>query len=288
MRYSFALTVLLCACSSPSPETQLEYDLTSAADRAKWTPIGLEYRGSVGPYAVYVATGTTQRFIGPRVLVPRGGGAMIMGAKNYFTGSSKAPMALLSMHSDKSGTLCTSSQPPEMNGGCTAAHDDSGGATSASPADGGALGDMASGWGGGCVGDTDGGDGYGNSGGYGNPGGYGSGGWKNPGCGDMGTGGGGDSDGGMTGGDSDGGMTGGGGGGASDGGMTGGGDGGTSADSSGDLVTVDFERALPVGSTIVIRKLSLGGSAARTAPNTPSVCCNKGGMCTLTSSTSIQ
>ena len=189
-----------CLGGSSAPATkQLDYDLTIETDRAQWKTEGLEYQGSVGPYAVYRVTADHQRLVGPRVIMPAGTSvATLQWAKNYFIASGGvASPATLTLRSGQV-MLCQGTQPPAMDGQCTPPSDQTGSPTGqvdmGPPAD---VADMASGWGSGCNpgsggsgggGYGGGGGGYGGSGGgsYSNPGGYGGGGWKDNGCGDGG------------------------------------------------------------------------------------------------------
>jgi len=295
---TFAGLVGGCSGSAPPVERQLEYNFTVAADRAKWKPEGLDYLGSVGPYAVYRVTASEQRLVGPRVAIPRGltGVAMIQGAKNYFSTSARSASAvLLSLRAGSGGEqlLCQHTQPPADEGSCTPPSDQTGSTPAPSmPGDGG---DMASGWGSACSQDggtsSHGGGGYGgskgggagsgwgngsgsNSGGYSNPGGWGNGGWNNNGCGDSdgGTGGGGNSDLGTSGG------------GDSDGGSGSDVDGGGPSDSDvGTDVAATFEHPAQVGSTVLLRKIVISGTLeARGQTSVPGICCHAG-QCSLDS-----
>jgi hypothetical protein len=217
-------TMVGCLGSSASQvETQLDYNFTVDADRAKWKFEGLKYQGSVGPYAVFQVTDPQQRITGPRVAIPGSDGvSVIASAKNYFINGTATEAAFgltangnmvvqckqqptnqgsCTMPSSNTGTTPTNPTPPpneagDLGGswgtGCNKAHD--GG--SASGGWGSSSGGSSGGWGGG------GGSGYGGSGGsgggggygggssgggsYSNPGGYGGGGWSNNGCSDMG------------------------------------------------------------------------------------------------------
>lgn len=65
---------------------QTRFDFTVRADRDLFTEEGMEFTGSVGPYAVYNITGDNPRLVGPRVTHDRvrDGLVMLCGASNYF------------------------------------------------------------------------------------------------------------------------------------------------------------------------------------------------------------
>lgn len=309
-----------CSTATPQATSQLEYDLTIDADRAQWRAEGLEYEGSVGPYAVYRVTGETQRFTGPRVRLG-GGTAMLQLAKNYFVvGARGAGQVTLSLETGGKSVV-RATQPPTEEGQCTGPSTQTGGmpAAATTTTDQPSAADAGTGkWGSGCAsgsGSSSGaggwgsgsgsgygsgsgsgsgygsgsgsgsGSGYGGGGGgggsYSNPGGYGGGGWKNSGCGDMGAGGGQHSGGGSDGGVS---TSGGGSGGS---GSVPGGNSGPSDSEGGTDTGATFTSPAPVGATVLLRKISLGGVEVRADDQAPVICCSKG-VCSLASGAPIQ
>jgi hypothetical protein len=75
--------------NSSIPVQQVEFDLTVNEDRAHFREEGLQYQGSVGPYAVYKVTAANPRLIGPYVEIrKRVGYAMLCGARSYFSSAS--------------------------------------------------------------------------------------------------------------------------------------------------------------------------------------------------------
>lgn len=91
--------------SSPPTQTpqqvtdQKEFDLTFAFDREQFTAIDLNYRESVGPYAVFEITGAAPRLVGPEVLYPTelGTTAMLCAASNYFSPDGSTLIGKLSL-----------------------------------------------------------------------------------------------------------------------------------------------------------------------------------------------
>ncbi len=65
---------------------QTRFDFTVKADRDLFAEDGVEFTGSVGPYAVYNVTSENPRLVGPRVTHDRvrDGMVMLCGASNYF------------------------------------------------------------------------------------------------------------------------------------------------------------------------------------------------------------
>lgn len=65
---------------------QTVFDFTVVADRALFREEGLEYFGTVGPYAIYEVTGDEPRLVGPRVRFDSAARGLVMlcGASGYF------------------------------------------------------------------------------------------------------------------------------------------------------------------------------------------------------------
>lgn len=65
---------------------QTSFDFTVVADRALFRQEGLEYFGTVGPYAIYEVTGEDPRLVGPRVRFDSAARGLVMlcGASGYF------------------------------------------------------------------------------------------------------------------------------------------------------------------------------------------------------------
>jgi len=71
---------------------QTRFDFSVRADRDLFVEDGLEFTGSVGPYAVFHVIGEDPRLIGPRVTHDRvrDGLVMLCGASNYFAAARDA------------------------------------------------------------------------------------------------------------------------------------------------------------------------------------------------------
>ena len=65
---------------------QTSFDFTVVADRALFREEGLEYFGTVGPYAIYEVTGDEPRLVGPKVRFDSSARGLVMlcGASGYF------------------------------------------------------------------------------------------------------------------------------------------------------------------------------------------------------------
>jgi len=320
--------VLGCSSDSTTPATsQLSFNLTVEADRAMWRAEGLQYQGSVGPYAVYTVTAAQQRLVGPRVILPSQSGiAVLASAQNYFIAGGQGGGAELALECAGKHVV-SSPQSPTKDGSCTGPSQSAGNAPT-SGADGGApaptppapasdlgsnnnwgssCGDAdagssggSSGSGGGGWGSGGGGGGYGSGGGgwggssgggsYSNPGGWNNGGWNNTGCGDMGSGtNGGNPPGGNnpSGGSTDAGVPGSSGGGGGSGGSGGSGSGPSDSNGGAD-VAVSFQHPAPVGSTVLIRSITIHSTqTTRSNDSAPGICCSSG-TCSLSSSGHIQ
>lgn len=295
---SGAATVVGCnsdlgAPSSGVVQSQVEYNMVIADDRAKFREQDLSYLGSVGPYAVYKITGAKPALIGPYVKAPSNYGyAMACGATHYFSvqKSLASPTASMQLRGGKAGQLVLVDVPqmPQDQGGCTTPKDSFG-----NP-----LPDMGTGGGGGSGGGTGsggtGGSGGGGAGGTGggDPGAGGGGtGCTSPegGCGTAGSGG--------TGGGGSGGTTGGTGGGGS--GNTGGGFGdngppgsggsgggatpgdGDSGDTGVTQIGLTMNPPPPMGSTVLVRRVALTAARQHNGSHVePNICC-KDNVCSL-------
>jgi len=240
--------------SSNVVEAQVEYNMVVADDRAKFREQDLKYLGSVGPYAVYRITGSDPRLIGPYVKAPTGYGyAMACGATHYFSAQTTAlsPPAALQLRGGLSGNtvLVDVPQMPQDQGGCTTPKD-----TFGNPVPDGGTGG-AGGTGGGGSGGSTGGDPGSGTGGTGctSP----EGGCGTPGGGSGGSGGTGGSSGGGTPGD------------------------GTGGDTGGHQIGMTMHPPLPVGSTVLLRRLALTAAQQHNGSHVePNICCT-GDVCAL-------
>jgi hypothetical protein len=262
------------------PLQQLEYDLTVAEDRARFVAEGLEYKGSVGPYAVYRVTSATPRLVGPWIETRKDsapGYAMLCGARHYFKAGAAASSvaATMTLYGGRAASvrLIGLAQEVTSDGQCTPPKDEFGKPV---PPGGGTTGGGTTGGGTTGGGTTGGGDTGG--GGTGTPG--------------FPTGGGGTG--------TPGSPTGGGTGGTTDGciefpcapgspsGSGSGGSGGWTGEppaSTDDYIIqklgVGFEKAPAVGSYVLLRRVALMGARQHNDSHIiPTICCS-GGQCTL-------
>lgn len=300
--------VVGCQGSMPDPLSnqalaQVEFDLTVTDDRAKFREDGLQFQGSVGPYAVYKVTSANPQLIGPYIRVTKDVGfAMLCGAKNYFAASRLTAQSVIALKGGRSGNiqLVASMQDPATDGDCASPTDVFGKPLP----DGGVPAGSGDPTGGG--GTTTGGDPTGGGTTGGDPTGGGTTGTGGTGTGTTGGGttGGTDPTGGGTTGGTDptgtgGGTTGSGGtaGGTGDGCIEGcGGLGGTGATAgsgtSGTGITddpmiqrlnVSFNKAPLIGATVLLRRVALTGARIHNDSHIiPAICC-RAGQCSLKS-----
>ena len=80
------------------PSASVQFDLTNDNDRGQFQATDLEYTGSVGPYAMFVVTGSNPRLDGPEVHFA-GGYAVLRGVDTYFTPGMHAPAVQVSLSS---------------------------------------------------------------------------------------------------------------------------------------------------------------------------------------------
>jgi hypothetical protein len=110
-----------------TPTAQLEYNLTVAADRARFLEQDIAYQGSVGPYAVYKVTGDNPQLVGPYIQVQQHVGyAMLCGASHYFIPQQNITTAVkMSLLGGESGLvpLVEAGQMPTGDGSCSQPQD---------------------------------------------------------------------------------------------------------------------------------------------------------------------
>jgi hypothetical protein len=129
---------------------QREFDLTFVKDREQFAEHDMAFTGSVGPYAVYVVTGTAPALVGPRVELVREKGlrAMLCAADRYFSEGATGTRVELALTDEDTGEVFVSRQLERVDDGeCARPSDDYG--EPIEPPDGGDGGD----------GQADGGDG---------------------------------------------------------------------------------------------------------------------------------
>jgi hypothetical protein len=115
--------------SGPKVLTQREFDLTVDEDRAHFKAEGLEYKGAIGPYAIYRVTGLNPRLVGPRVKFQRNGYAMVCGGSHYFTDDpTHAKEAKIQLLAGKAGDepLVDARVRPKAQRSCSQPKDDFG------------------------------------------------------------------------------------------------------------------------------------------------------------------
>ena len=104
-----ALAALAAGCDASNPHVtaQTEFDLTVNEDRAQFLEQGLEFRGTVGPFAVYHVTAADPALIGPYVAPQRTVGyAMLCGATKYFVpDGADGATARMALHGGRSGAV---------------------------------------------------------------------------------------------------------------------------------------------------------------------------------------
>ena len=260
-------------------QSQVEYNMVIADDRAKFREEDLAYQGSVGPYAVYKITGANPKLVGPYIKAPTNYGfAMACGAQHYFSvqKSVTSPNVTMQLRGGHAGSLVLveAAQHPQDQGGCTTPTDTFGNPV---PDMGGAGGGGSGGGGGGSGGGTPGGGGGGTGctspeGGCGTPGGGGGGGGAggsggaNPG-GSGGTTGGGFGDNGAPGS------------GASGGGATPGD--GNSGNTGVQQIGLTMNPPPPVGSTILVRRVALTAARQHNGSHVERNVCCAGNVCSL-------
>ena len=104
------------------PSAFVQFDLTNDNDRGQFQATDLEYSGSVGPYAMFVVSGSNPRLDGPEVHFA-GGYAVLRGADTYFTPGMHAPAVQVSLQTADSQLLAMPLAATRFADGCAVPKD---------------------------------------------------------------------------------------------------------------------------------------------------------------------